>query len=147
MSFYISQEDSYCEPVYTIGHAAHKLGIAVPTVRMYEHAGLILTYRTPSNRRLYSRRDLDRIKIIRDLIKIEHLNIQAIRRFAALIPCWNLTNCPKEVYQNCLAYSDITKPCWFLPESSCGKSKHDCRNCNVYISSPEVMQNPKSLLK
>ena len=56
-------EDPFYEPVYTIGHAAQKLGVAVPTLRMYEQAGLILPFRTETKRRLYSRHDLAHLQV------------------------------------------------------------------------------------
>jgi len=49
------------EPVFTIGVAAKKLEIAVPTLRMYEKAGFIIPFRNETDRRLYSISDLKRI--------------------------------------------------------------------------------------
>lgn len=57
------------EPVYAIGLAAEKLGIAVTTLRMYEQAGLIIPFHTKTGRRLYSRNDISYIQIIIDLVR------------------------------------------------------------------------------
>jgi len=43
-------EIDYTEPAFTIGIVAQKLGISVPTVRMYEKAGLIIPFRTTTER-------------------------------------------------------------------------------------------------
>ena len=144
----ISSDNSLIfEPVYTIGHAAQKLGVSVPTLRMYEGAGLILPYRTSTNRRLYSRHDIAHIEIIIDLIRNHHLNIEAIRHLAALTPCWRIIDCPKEHYLKCAAYTEDSMPCWLLPETACGRSKDHCRTCEVYRACPKMLKDPKSMLK
>ena len=135
------------EPVYTIGHAAKKLDIAVTTLRMYEHAGLIIPYRTHTKRRLYSRHDLDHIKTLINLIRNEHLNIEAIKRLISLIPCWDMRKCPQEIHYKCQAFSKSIIPCWLLPESECGKSKRYCRSCDVYLSCSQILKNTKKILK
>jgi len=104
-------DEFYYEPVNTIGHAAQKLGVAVPTLRMYERAGLILSYRTETNRRLYFRNDIYHLQQIIHLIRVQGLNIEAIRPMAAIIPCWLLTKCPEEIRKQCRAYLNSTEPC------------------------------------
>ena len=140
--------DPHFEPVYTIGHAAQKLNVAVPTLRMYEHSGLLLPHRTPTNRRFYSRHDVEQIKIIMDLIREQHPNIETIKHLAALIPCWEFSNCPIEIRKECSACYDSSKPCWLQPFTrKCGKSNDSCRTCEVYRSYPQILKNPKNLLK
>jgi len=135
------------EPVYAIGLVAKKLDIAVPTIRMYEHAGLILPQRTETGRRLYSRNDIARLQIIIDLIRNHGLNLEAIKRLAAMTPCWRIIACPEEKYRTCRAYIENSIPCWLLPETTCGKTKDQCRTCPVYLSCPKTLQDPKSLFK
>ena len=147
MSFPVNNENMFYEPVYTIGHVAQKLGIAVVTLRMYEKAGLLITHRTATNRRLYSRHDVDHIKTIMDLIRNRGLNLESIRRLSALAPCWRIVNCPKEIYEKCPAFFDNTTPCWLLAGTPCAKHKDDCRSCKVYIKCPELLQNPKNFIK
>ena len=135
------------EPVYTIGHAAKKLGVATPTLRMYEKAGLILLYHTSTNRRLFSRHDIEHLNIIKELIRKRHLNIQAIRHIAALIPCWDIKSCVEENRQNCSAYYDNSNPCWLQSRRPlCFESTDKCRMCEVYVSYPQIIKNPKKLL-
>ncbi len=140
-------EEFMNEPVYTIGHAAEKLGLAVPTLRMYEQAGLILPHRTKTNRRLYSRNDIHRLQTIIDMIRKQHLNIEAIKYICSLTPCWKIVNCSEEQHNNCPAYHDGAVPCWLLSDTSCSKSNHDCRECKVYLSCPATWKEPKSFLK
>jgi len=143
----IDKDDVLYEPVYTIGHAAKKLGVSVPTLRMYEQAGLIIPYRTETNRRLFSRHDIAHIEIIIDLIRNHHLNIEAIKRLVALTPCWRVINCPQKMRQKCRAYIEGMVPCWLLPETNCGQSKECCRTCEVYLSCPKILTEPISLIK
>ena len=108
----------YNEPVFTIGLVAQKLGISVPTVRMYEKAGLIIPFRTPTERRLYSFADLDRIDFFRKLIKQEGLNLASIQRLLAIIPCWGIRPCTDEMRENCPANNNCKSTCWMLPTAA-----------------------------
>ena len=138
-------EEIYREPVYTIGHAAEKLGVSVPTLRMYEHAGLVLPFRTKKNRRLYSRHDIRHLQVIIDLIRRNRLNLEGIKRLAASLPCWIITECPEDRYKFCEAYTDCDNPCWMIPEKKCIKSQSNCRTCKVYLSCPKNLKDLKSL--
>lgn len=131
------------EPVYTIGHAAQKLQISVPTVRMYEQAGLFLTFRTETGRRLYSRHDLYFLNTLLDQIRNHGLNLQALRRIAATMPCWLLANMPEEQCKTCIAYQNCQAPCWIIPNTECKRLLQECRSCSVYRHFPNFLQNPK----
>ena len=141
------QEDFLNEPVYTIGLAAEKLGVAVPTLRMYEQAGLIIPHRTKTQRRLYSRNDIKRLQVIIDLIRNQRLNMESIRVLCSLSPCWKIVDCPPEKRNKCEAYTGEGSPCWLIHEKECSRGVTDCRNCEVYLSCPKTMQHPKEYLK
>lgn len=51
------------EPVFTIGVVAQKLGISKHMIRIYEREGI--PYRKESGHRLFSQRDIERIKCVR----------------------------------------------------------------------------------
>ena len=55
----------YDDPCFVISVAARLLGVRTQTLRYYERIGLITPYRTGGRQRVYSRRDVDRIKRIR----------------------------------------------------------------------------------
>lgn len=135
------------EPVFTIGVAAKKLGIAVPTLRMYESAGLIIPYRNESGRRIYSFADLKRISYIRRLIKSERLNLAGIRRLMALLPCWELKPCSTEQREKCPAYRDCKTVCWMFPTTACKVDERSCRSCPVYLDSCETTDNLEQVFK
>ncbi|MFX0203574.1 MAG: MerR family transcriptional regulator [Candidatus Hodarchaeota archaeon] len=135
------------EPVFTIGVAAKKLGVAVPTLRMYEKAGLIIPYRSESGRRLYSVSDLRRFRFIRKQIKSEGLNLEGIRRLMALLPCWELKPCSTELREKCPAYNDCKMICWMFPNTACKSEQRSCRTCTVYLQSYESTDNLKQVFK
>ena len=57
--------------MFTIGEAARKTGLKVPTIRFYEQEGLIKPpARTESGRRVYSDRDLRRLSFVRHARKL-----------------------------------------------------------------------------
>ncbi len=51
-------------PLWTIAELAQQLEISTRTIRFYEEKGLITPERTPGNRRVYSKRDRARLKLI-----------------------------------------------------------------------------------
>ena len=132
------------EPIYTIGLAAKKLNVSVATLRMYEQAGLIITHRTGSNRRLYSYNDLSRIQVMLDLIRNHGLNIESIKYIYSLVPCWKIMSCADEIREKCDAYRDSRTPCWAQPCPPCAKSPDDCRHCRVYMDFTKLFQNAKA---
>ncbi len=135
------------EPVFTIGVAAKKLGVAVPTLRMYEKAGLIIPFRNETGRRLYSFADLRRFSYIKRQIKSEGLNLEGIRRLMALLPCWELKPCSSELREKCPAYNDCKMICWMFPATACKNEQRLCRTCSVYLRSCEMSDNLKQVLK
>jgi MerR family transcriptional regulator, heat shock protein HspR len=134
------------EPIFSIGVAAKKLDIAVPTMRMYEKAGLIIPYRTDTARRFYSISDLRRITYIRALIKEESLNLAGIRRLMALIPCWELKPCSNGHKEKCPAFNDCKNICWMLPDTLCKAENRNCIDCSVYLQSCETTNNLKHII-
>jgi MerR family transcriptional regulator/heat shock protein HspR len=119
-------------PVYTIGTAAELLGVHPRTLRLYEDAGLIRPARK-NNRRFYSGHDLEWISCIRYLIHEQGLNQEGLRRLLALIPCWEINECPPDSRASCSACSERTTPCWDLARQAQTESKK-CYECSVYLS-------------
>lgn len=69
---------SYDEPVYLISIVASMLNIHPQTLRQYERDGLIRPSRTSGRIRLYSQRDIDRVKMILRLTRDLGVNIAGI---------------------------------------------------------------------
>jgi len=121
-------------PKYTISNAAKLLNISVHTMRMYEREGLIIPFKKESGQRLYSDKDVERIRCIRVSINEEKLNIQGIRKVLSLIPCWTIVKCSESEKINCNAYSSSVKPCWMYNHKDNICKEKNCRECEVYHS-------------
>jgi DNA-binding transcriptional MerR regulator len=85
---------------FAIGEAARQSGVKVPTIRYYEQIGLLpAASRTEGNRRLYDRRDLDRLAFIRHARELG-FEVDAIRTLLSL---------QDEPEQSCAAADAIAK--------------------------------------
>ena len=69
---------SYDEPVYLISVVAKILAIHPQTLRQYEREGLIAPGRTVGKMRLYSQRDIDKIKMILRLTRDLGVNLAGV---------------------------------------------------------------------
>jgi len=69
---------SYDEPVYLISIVSSMLNIHPQTLRQYERDGLIKPSRTKGRVRLYSQKDIDRMKLILRLTRDLGVNIAGI---------------------------------------------------------------------
>lgn len=135
------------EPVMSIGAATRIVGLSESALRKYEAAGLIIFHRTQTRRRLVSLEDIERIKLIRNLIKSKGLNLKGILRLWTLIPCWELKQCSEEDRKDCPATTDSHSPCWTLLENKGCLSEPDCRSCEVYRYGAYCTEDLKSLIR
>lgn len=69
---------SYDEPVYLISVVATILDIHPQTLRQYEKEGLIEPSRTQGRMRLYSQRDIDKIKFVLQLTRKMGINLAGV---------------------------------------------------------------------
>lgn len=60
--------EQHDEPAFIISVAARMLGVHAQTLRYYERAGLLTPSRSRGRIRLYSQRDLDRVRQVQRLI-------------------------------------------------------------------------------
>ncbi len=70
--------DDRSHPRYMISVAADLVGMHPQTLRMYEQKGLVRPKRTPGNTRLYSERDLERLRLIQKLTTDLGLNLAGV---------------------------------------------------------------------
>ncbi len=66
------------EPVFVISVAARMLGVRTQTLRYYERLGLVEPSRTRGNQRVYSRRDIERVQRIRNLMEDLGVNLAGV---------------------------------------------------------------------
>ncbi len=71
-------QQNYDEPLYLISVVAKVLSIHPQTLRQYEREGLIEPSRTDGKIRLYSQRDIDRIKLILRLTRDMGVNLAGV---------------------------------------------------------------------
>ena len=71
-------------PRYMISIAAELVGMHPQTLRIYEQKGLVRPKRTPGNTRLYSERDLERLRVIQHLTSELGLNLAGVERVLRL---------------------------------------------------------------
>lgn len=71
-------QHDYEEPVYLISVVAKVLSIHPQTLRQYEREGLVEPSRTDGKMRLYSQKDIDRIRLILRLTRDMGVNLAGV---------------------------------------------------------------------
>ncbi len=126
---------------YSIKDASRMSGVKPNLIRTYQRMGLINPYRDQDNNyRSFTLDEIEWIERISRLIHEEGLNIEGIRRFLTLTPCWETMGCSMELRKNCQAkdFGDI--PCWNFNDSEGCARFNQCYKCRHYIS---VRNHPK----
>jgi MerR family transcriptional regulator/heat shock protein HspR len=72
------------QDLYFISVAARILGMHPQTLRKYERLGLVRPTRTIGSMRLYSRGELDRLKIIKRLVDDAGINLAGVQRLLSI---------------------------------------------------------------
>lgn len=67
------------EPILTISVAARLLNIHSRTIMLYERTELIKPYRTGTQRRLFSIKDLEDLQFIKFLTRQKGINLQGVK--------------------------------------------------------------------
>src|SRR6266436_10450549 len=70
--------------LYFISVAARMLGMHPQTLRKYERLGLIQPSRTIGSMRLYSREELERVKLIKRLVDDGGINLAGVQRLLSI---------------------------------------------------------------
>ena len=66
------------EPVFAISVVARMVGVHQQTLRSYERIGLVLPARSPGNTRLYSQRDVERLRQVLRLVSDLGVNLAGV---------------------------------------------------------------------
>ena len=66
------------EPCYVISVAARMVGVHAQTLRYYERVGIIQPSRSRGNQRLYSDRDIERLRQIKTLVNDMGINLAGV---------------------------------------------------------------------
>jgi len=70
--------------LYLISMAARMLGMHPQTLRKYERLGLVRPTRTIGSMRLYSREELDRLKVIKRLVDDGGINLAGVQKLLSI---------------------------------------------------------------
>jgi MerR family transcriptional regulator/heat shock protein HspR len=76
-------EDS-TRPIYHIGAVAALAAVHPQTLRLYEREGLLKPSRSSGKTRLYSERDVERVKLIVHLTRDEGINLAGVAKILEL---------------------------------------------------------------
>src|SRR5216110_614324 len=72
------------QDLFFISVAARMLGMHPQTLRKYERLGLVLPSRTVGSMRLYSRDELERLRIIKRLVDDGGINLAGVQRLLSI---------------------------------------------------------------
>ena len=72
------------QDLYFISMAARLLGMHPQTLRKYERLGLVQPTRTIGSMRLYSREELERLKLIKRLVDDGGINLAGVQRLLSI---------------------------------------------------------------
>lgn len=76
--------DDSTRPIYHIGGVAALAAVHPQTLRIYEREGLLTPSRSRGKTRLYSERDVERVKLIVHLTRDEGLNLAGVAKILEL---------------------------------------------------------------
>jgi MerR family transcriptional regulator, heat shock protein HspR len=72
------------KPLYTISVAAEILRTHPRTLMLYEDAGLIEPFRTATNRRRYTQRDIRRLQVVQTMTRENGINLAGVKHILKL---------------------------------------------------------------
>ncbi|MCU0257389.1 MAG: MerR family transcriptional regulator [Vicinamibacterales bacterium] len=70
--------------VYLISMAARELGLHPQTLRKYERVGLVKPSRVIGSMRVYSRAEIDRLRVVKHLVDELGINLAGVQRLLAV---------------------------------------------------------------
>ena len=73
------------KPLFTLSVTAEIMGVHPRTLMIYENENLVVPYRTKTNRRRYSQKDVKRLQFIRYLTNKQGVNLAGVAAILKLI--------------------------------------------------------------
>ncbi len=74
----VFEASTHDEPLFHISVVARMVGVHQQTLRAYERQGLLAPRRTPGNRRMYSPRDVERLRQVLRLVTDLGVNLAGV---------------------------------------------------------------------
>lgn len=81
----IMDANSDNKPLFTLSVTAEILGVHPRTLMIYENENLVVPFRTKTNRRRYSQRDIRKLQFIRYLTNKKGVNLAGVEAILELI--------------------------------------------------------------
>ena len=126
------------DPIYTLGVISRLSGIPTHSIRQYIDKGLLLPYKTDTNRHLFSETDLQRLNAIKKYLD-KGLNVAGIKSLYAQIPGFLIKPCEDENCENCVTKKLPDVPCWMAEKNKNDCGHTECRTCEVYRMADPVI--------
>jgi MerR family transcriptional regulator/heat shock protein HspR len=97
------------KPLYTISVASEILETHPRTLMLYEDVGLVEPFRTNTNRRRYSQRDIRKLQVIQHLTREKGVNLAGVRHILSLFTVVKKCNLqpPADLQEVFSRYSEI----------------------------------------
>ena len=97
------------KPLYTISVASEILETHPRTLMLYEDVGLIEPFRTPTNRRRYSQRDIRKLRVIQTLTREKGVNLAGVKHILTLLEIVkkNDMEAPKDLREIFKSYAEL----------------------------------------
>jgi MerR family transcriptional regulator/heat shock protein HspR len=97
------------KPLYTISVASEILETHPRTLMLYEDVSLIEPFRTPTNRRRYSQRDIRKLRVIQTLTREKGVNLAGVKHILTLLEVVkkNEMEAPKDLREIYKSYSEL----------------------------------------
>lgn len=73
------------EAVYVISVVSKLTGVPPKTLRLYDEKGILSPKRTPKNQRLYSQRDVEKLRYLVYLSNLKHVNIAGLQEIIKIL--------------------------------------------------------------
>jgi MerR family transcriptional regulator/heat shock protein HspR len=73
------------QDLYLISVAARMLGMHPQTLRKYERLGLVQPPRTLGSMRVYTRQEIDRLRLIKQLVDEAGINLAGVQRLLSVV--------------------------------------------------------------
>lgn len=81
----MAEDSSATKPLFTLSVTAEIIGVHPRTLMIYENEGLVIPFRTKTNRRRYSQKDIARLRFIRYLTNKKGVNLAGVETILEML--------------------------------------------------------------
>ena len=85
----MAENNSENKPLFTLSVTAEIIGVHPRTLMIYENEDLVVPFRTKTNRRRYSQKDIAKLQFVRYLTNKRGINLAGVHTILALMATAN----------------------------------------------------------